>query len=129
MSETTPAPMPMVNLGPTGVRISPICFGMMTYGNKKWREWVLPEDEARPFVQRAIEAGINFFDTADVYSLGDSEIITGRLLREFQPRREDLGFRIDQSVQVRYDPRNPGNSIIVSETRTGLWLHPNERRN
>ena len=42
---------------------------------------------------------------------------------------EVLGFRIDQSVQVRYDPRNPGNSIIVSETWTGLWLHPNERRN
>jgi aryl-alcohol dehydrogenase-like predicted oxidoreductase len=63
---------------------------MMTYGAKSWREWVLEEAEARPFVQRAIEAGINFFDTADVYSLGESERITGKLLREFQPRREEL---------------------------------------
>jgi aryl-alcohol dehydrogenase (NADP+) len=63
---------------------------MMTYGAKSWREWVLEEDDARPFVQRAVEAGINFFDTADVYSLGESERITGKLLREFQPRREEL---------------------------------------
>jgi aryl-alcohol dehydrogenase-like predicted oxidoreductase len=78
------------NLGNTGVRVSPLCLGMMTYGSKKWREWVLEEDEARPLVQRAVEAGINFFDTADVYSLGESEVITGNLLREFQPRREEL---------------------------------------
>jgi aryl-alcohol dehydrogenase (NADP+) len=63
---------------------------MMTYGSKKWREWILEEDEARPFVQRAVEAGINFFDTADMYSVGESECVTGKLLREFQPRREEL---------------------------------------
>jgi aryl-alcohol dehydrogenase (NADP+) len=63
---------------------------MMTYGSKKWREWVLEEDEARPIVQRAVEAGINFFDTADMYSVGESECVTGKLLREFQPRREEL---------------------------------------
>jgi aryl-alcohol dehydrogenase-like predicted oxidoreductase len=63
---------------------------MMTYGAKSWREWVLEEDDARPFVQAAVEGGINFFDTADVYSLGESERITGKLLREFQPRREEL---------------------------------------
>jgi aryl-alcohol dehydrogenase-like predicted oxidoreductase len=62
----------------------------MTSGAKSWREWVLEEDDARPFVKRAVEAGINFFDTADVYSLGESERITGKLLREFQPRREEL---------------------------------------
>jgi 1-deoxyxylulose-5-phosphate synthase len=78
------------NLGHTGVRVSPLCLGMMTYGSKKWREWVLEEDEAKPLVRRAVEAGINFFDTADVYSLGESEVITGNLLREFQPRREEL---------------------------------------
>ena len=82
--------MKNVSLGTTGVRVSPICLGMMTYGSKKWREWVLEEDEARPFVQRAVEAGINFFDTADVYSLGESECITGKLLREFMPRRDEL---------------------------------------
>ena len=78
------------NLGSTGVKVSPLCLGMMTYGAKSWREWVLEEDEARPFVKRAIEAGMNFFDTADIYSLGESERITGKLLREFQPRREEL---------------------------------------
>ncbi len=84
------ATMNYVPLGKTGIRVSPICLGMMTYGSKKWREWVLEEDEARPFVQRSVEAGINFFDTADVYSLGESEVVTGKLLREFMPRREEL---------------------------------------
>jgi 1-deoxyxylulose-5-phosphate synthase len=78
------------NLGHTGLRVSPLCLGMMTYGSKTWREWVLEEDEARPLVKRAVEAGINFFDTADIYSLGESEVVTGKLLREFQPRREEL---------------------------------------
>ncbi len=78
------------NLGSTGTRVSALCLGMMTYGSKKWREWVLEEDEARPLVKRAVEAGINFFDTADIYSKGESEVVTGKLLREFQPRREEL---------------------------------------
>lgn len=82
--------MNYVRLGQTGLRVSPLCLGMMTYGSKKWREWVLEENEARPFVQRAVEAGINFIDTADIYSLGESEVLTGKLLREFQPNREDL---------------------------------------
>ena len=90
MSQTPAANMSTVNLGATGVRISPICLGMMTYGSKKWREWVLEEEEARPIVKRAVEAGINFFDTADMYSVGESECITGKLLREFQPRRDEL---------------------------------------
>jgi aryl-alcohol dehydrogenase (NADP+) len=90
MSESKSAPLSTVSLGHTGVRISPLCLGMMTYGAKSWREWVLEEEDARPFVRRAVEAGINFFDTADVYSLGESERITGKLLREFQPRREEL---------------------------------------
>ncbi len=90
MSESSNTPLFTVSLGNTGVRISPLCLGMMTYGAKSWREWVLEEEEARPIIRRAIEAGINFFDTADVYSLGESERITGKLLREYQPRREEL---------------------------------------
>ena len=82
--------MNYTNLANTGTRISPISLGMMTYGSKQWREWILEEDESRPIIRRAVEAGINFFDTADVYSLGESERITGKLLREFQPRREEL---------------------------------------
>jgi aryl-alcohol dehydrogenase-like predicted oxidoreductase len=87
MSETG---MTYRNLGSTGVKVSALCLGMMTYGSKKWREWMLEEDEARPLVKRAVEAGINFFDTADIYSIGESEVVTGKLLKEFQPRREEL---------------------------------------
>ncbi|MEM7133398.1 MAG: aldo/keto reductase [Chloroflexota bacterium] len=78
--------MEYTNLGRTGLKVSRICLGMMSYGNPSWRDWVLPLDESRPFVKRALEAGINFFDTADVYSLGASEEITGQLLKEFAQR-------------------------------------------
>ena len=78
--------MKYVNLGTTGLKVSPLCFGTMTYGSKKWREWVMEEDEARPFFRHAVELGINFFDTADMYSLGASEEITGRALKELGPR-------------------------------------------
>jgi aryl-alcohol dehydrogenase-like predicted oxidoreductase len=77
-------------LGTTGATISRICLGMMTYGKKSWRPWILEEEEARPLIRAAVEAGITFFDTADVYSLGASEEITGRLLKEFGPSRDQL---------------------------------------
>ncbi len=82
--------MQYTNLGKTGMKVSRLCLGMMSYGSKSWREWVLTEDEAKPFVKRALDAGINFFDTADVYSLGESEKITGNLLRHFGVRRESV---------------------------------------
>src|SRR5258708_15491147 len=81
--------MQYVNLGATGLKVSRICLGMMTYGTPKWREWVLTEEESRPFVKRALDAGINFFDTADVYSIGVSEEVTGRAIRDFA-RRDEL---------------------------------------
>src|SRR4051794_17401383 len=62
-----------VNLGRTGLKVSRICLGCMTYGDKAWRQWVLDENESRPFIKKALELGINFFDTANVYSLGVSE--------------------------------------------------------
>ena len=80
--------MQYVNLGQTGLKVSRICLGMMTYGTPNWRDWVLDEEASRPFVQRALELGINFFDTADVYSLGVSEEVTGRALRDFAKRDE-----------------------------------------
>ena len=79
--------MQYTNLGKTGLKVSRLCLGMMTYGSKKWREWVLDEEQAKPFVKRALDAGINFFDTADVYSLGESEKITGNVLRNFGVKR------------------------------------------
>ena len=70
-------------LGHTGVKVSRLCLGCMSYGNPQWRPWVLDEQAAMPFFRKAVEAGINFFDTADVYSLGASEEITGKALREY----------------------------------------------
>jgi 1-deoxyxylulose-5-phosphate synthase len=70
-------------LGRTGVRVSRLCLGCMSYGDPKWRPWVLEEPNAMPFFREAVERGINFFDTADMYSLGVSEEITGRALREY----------------------------------------------
>ena len=78
--------MKYTNLGRTGLKVSRICLGMMSYGDPKWRAWVLPEESGRPFITRALEAGINFFDTADMYSLGVSEQILGRAIRDFVPR-------------------------------------------
>jgi 1-deoxyxylulose-5-phosphate synthase len=80
--------MQYVNLGPTGLKVSRICLGMMTYGSAQWRPWVLEEEASHPFVRRAIEAGINFFDTANMYSNGVSEIITGKLLKQYAKRDE-----------------------------------------
>ncbi|MCZ8203909.1 aldo/keto reductase [Gemmatimonas sp.] len=71
------------SLGTTGLSVSRLCLGCMSYGASAWRPWVLDEDAARPFFRRAIEAGINFFDTADMYSLGVSEEVTGRALRDY----------------------------------------------
>ncbi len=80
--------MDYVNLGRTGLKVSRICLGMMTYGTSQWRPWILDEADARPIVQRAVELGINFFDTADMYSAGASEELTGKFLREFTRRDE-----------------------------------------
>lgn len=82
--------MDYVNLGSTGLKVSRLCFGMMSYGDPNWSlaPWVLPADDAEPFVRRAVEAGVNFFDTADVYSNGCCEELTGRLLKKFTHRDE-----------------------------------------
>ena len=81
--------MKYVNLGKSGLKVSRICLGTMTYGTPEWRPWVLSEDESRPFLKRALELGINFFDTADMYSVGKSEEVVGRALKEYA-RREDI---------------------------------------
>jgi aryl-alcohol dehydrogenase-like predicted oxidoreductase len=75
--------MKMTFLGATGVTVSRLCLGCMSYGDPAWRSWVLDEPASRPFFRAAVENGINFFDTADMYSVGVSEEITGRCLREF----------------------------------------------
>jgi aryl-alcohol dehydrogenase (NADP+) len=75
-----------VRFGNTGLKVSRLCLGMMTYGTPEWRPWVLDEAASRPFVARALEHGINFFDTADVYSSGMSEEVTGRALKALAHR-------------------------------------------
>jgi aryl-alcohol dehydrogenase (NADP+) len=80
--------MEFVRLGRTGLRVSRICLGMMSYGSPNWRSWVLPEDKSRPFIERALEHGINFFDTADMYSRGVSEEILGRAIGELADRQD-----------------------------------------
>jgi aryl-alcohol dehydrogenase-like predicted oxidoreductase len=82
--------MEYVRLGSSGLKVSRLCLGLMTYGSRQWREWVLDEEESRPFLRRALELGINFFDTADMYSLGASEEVLGRALRDFGPSRDQI---------------------------------------
>jgi len=80
--------MDFVRFGRTGMKVSRICLGCMTYGSPAWRDWVLDEEASRPFIKRALELGVNFFDTADMYSLGASEEILGRALKDFARRDE-----------------------------------------
>ncbi|MFK8025022.1 MAG: aldo/keto reductase [Ilumatobacter sp.] len=80
--------MDYVRLGNTGLQVSELCFGAMSFGSSSWRPWVLEPDDAEPFYREAIEAGINFFDTANMYSNGASEEVTGRFLRQYGTRDE-----------------------------------------
>ena len=82
--------MEYVKLGKSGLKVSRLCLGMMTYGSSKWREWVLDEEQALPFVKRALDAGINFFDTADMYSVGASEEVLGNTLKTLNVKRENV---------------------------------------
>ncbi|GLZ04147.1 aldo/keto reductase [Actinomadura sp. NBRC 104412] len=102
--------MEQVRLGRTGMRVSRICLGMMSYGDKSLREWALDEDEAEPIVRRAVEAGVTFFDTADVYSMGRSEEITGRLLAKLFPRRDDYVLATKVWGKLSENPNDRGLS-------------------
>ena len=102
--------MDYVNLGSTGTKVSRICLGAMTYGSKQWRQWVLEEEESLPFFRRALEAGVNFFDTADMYSVGRSEEITGKALKEFGPGRDKLVIATKVFNKMSDDPNDRGLS-------------------
>ena len=102
--------MEYVNLGSSGLKVSRICLGCMTYGSRKWREWVLEEQESRPLIRQAVEAGINFFDTADVYSVGASEEILGRALKDFGPPRDHLVIATKVFRVMGDDPNQRGLS-------------------
>ena len=102
--------MDYVNLGPTGLKVSRLCLGAMTYGSKQWRPWVLEEEEARPFIRRALEFGINYFDTADMYSVGRSEEVLGRALKDFGPRRDRIIVATKVYHAMSDDPNDRGLS-------------------
>jgi aryl-alcohol dehydrogenase (NADP+) len=102
--------MDYVRLGSTGLKVSRICLGTMTYGSSKWRDWVLDEDESRPFIRRALELGIDFFDTADMYSVGASEEILGRALKDFGPGRDRVVVATKVFNPMGDDPNQRGLS-------------------
>ena len=102
--------MQSVNLGKTGLKVSRLCLGMMSYGSKEWRDWILDEKQAKPFIKRALDAGINFFDTADVYSIGESERITGNLLKHFGVKRENVVIATKVNGQMSDDVNDMGLS-------------------
>ncbi|MBP8252141.1 MAG: aldo/keto reductase [Herpetosiphon sp.] len=99
--------MQYVRLGKTGLQVSRLCLGTMTYGSPDWRAWVLNEEQSRPFIQKALEAGINFFDTADMYSLGMSEEIVGRALRDFA-RRDEVVIATKVFFPLKQQPNGGG---------------------
>jgi aryl-alcohol dehydrogenase (NADP+) len=102
--------MEYVRMGDTGTKVSRLCLGTMSYGSKKWREWVIEEEEARPLIRQALEAGINFFDSADMYSLGRSEEILGRAIREFASSRDNVVITTKVYNAMSSDPNDRGLS-------------------
>lgn len=103
--------MEYVNLGRSGLKASRLCLGMMSYGTPTWRPWVLDEAASRPFVQKALEAGINFFDTSNMYSQGMSEEVTGRALRDFA-RREEVVIATKVFFPTGDSPNQRGTSRV-----------------
>ena len=100
--------MEYVNLGHTGLRVSRVCLGMMSFGAHESRPWALAEADAEPIVRRAVEGGITFFDTADVYNGGQSEVVTGRILPKLLTREELV---IATKVCMRTMPGENGRGL------------------
>ncbi|MEG1831819.1 MAG: aldo/keto reductase [Burkholderiaceae bacterium] len=114
--------MQTTHLGASGLTVSRLALGMMTWGSAAWRPWIRSEEEGRPVVRRAIELGINFFDTADMYSAGVSEEITGRLLREYGRRDEMVvATKVFYPVDLAFKGGNaPGPKPAVTPNSSGL---------
>src|SRR6188508_1053324 len=101
--------MEYLNLGRTGLRVSRLCLGMMSYGKHETRPWALDEAEAEPIVRRAVEAGVTFFDTADVYNGGQSEVVTGRVLEKLFGMREE--YVVATKVRMQTMPGENGRGL------------------
>ena len=114
--------MNYTNLGKTGLKVSRICLGCMSYGLEKEREWGLNEEQGRPFIKRALELGINFFDTANMYGTGRSEEVLGRALREFA-KREEVVIASKVYFPMRPDVNGRGLSRKAIMTEIDHSLH------
>jgi aryl-alcohol dehydrogenase-like predicted oxidoreductase len=114
--------MEYTNLGKSGLKVSRLCLGMMTYGSSKWRKWVLDEEQSLPFVKRALEAGINFFDTADIYSIGASEEVLGNTLRACGVRREGvvIATKVFQPMSIEVNDRGLSRKHIMDSIDQSL---------
>ncbi|TDB91340.1 aldo/keto reductase [Actinomadura sp. KC216] len=102
--------MEQVRLGTTGTKVSRICLGMMSYGDPSKRAWILDEENAEPIVRQAVEAGVTFFDTADVYAEGTSEELTGHLLPKFFAQRDDYVLATKVCLPMGPGPNDRGLS-------------------
>ncbi len=103
--------MEYVRLGNTGLQVSRICLGMMTYGTPQWRPWVLDASASRPLVKHAVELGINFFDTADMYSVGESEVLTGKFIKAFC-KRDEVVVATKVYYPLEWEQRGPNPKPI-----------------
>src|SRR3954468_23586203 len=113
--------MNYTTLGNTGLTVSRLCLGCMSYGRSTWRPWVLDEADARPFFRAALDAGINFFDTADMYSLGASEEVTGRALRDMANREEIvLATKVYNAMGPGPNMRGLGRKHVVQACEASL---------
>ncbi|HEY1179696.1 MAG TPA: aldo/keto reductase [Phytomonospora sp.] len=102
--------MDYTRLGTTGLTVSRVCLGMMSFGDPARSAWALREPEAEPLVRAAVEGGVTFFDTANVYSTGASEVVTGRLLRKLFPRRSDYVLATKVGLPMSDRPNDGGLS-------------------
>lgn len=114
--------MEYVNLGRSGLKVSRICLGMLSFGSSQSRPWILDEADSRPIVQRAVELGITFFDTADMYSEGASEEVTGRMLRDFFPRRDEyvLATKVFYPMGDKPNQRGLSRKHVMSAVEESL---------
>ncbi len=119
--------MEYTKLGKTGLEVSRICLGMMSYGDPEWRDWILSYDEGKPIVQHAVEGGINFFDTANMYSIGVSEEHTGNYMREFFNSRDEYVVATKVFFRLKDKPNLGGlsrkhimDSVDASLRRLGM---------
>ncbi len=113
--------MQYTRLGRSGLQVSRLALGMMTYGTSRWREWILDEQASRPLVRRAVELGFTFFDTADMYSAGESEVLTGKFVREFCRRDEAvIATKVFYPVDLEFKGGYAAGGRIERPNTSGL---------